>query len=106
MGYLGLALAPAATLAWVGITGLGGGACLVLALSFIALRAPDTAHTAALSGMAQSIGYLLAAAGPVLFGLLHEVTTSWTPPLIALGVTAALLAGTGLGAGRPHYARA
>ncbi|TQM15126.1 CynX/NimT family MFS transporter [Pseudonocardia kunmingensis] len=106
VGYLGLALAPSAALAWVAVVGLGGGACLVLALSFIGLRASDAAHTAALSGMAQSIGYLLAAFGPVLFGALHDSTTSWTPPLLGLAATAALLAVTGLGAGRPAHVQA
>ncbi|MGZ2708607.1 MFS transporter, partial [Klebsiella pneumoniae] len=37
-----------------------------------------------LSGMAQSVGYLLAALGPTLFGLLHDLTAGWRLPLIAL----------------------
>lgn len=34
--------------------------------------------------MAQSVGYLLAALGPTLFGLLHDLTEGWRLPLIAL----------------------
>jgi CP family cyanate transporter-like MFS transporter len=34
--------------------------------------------------MAQSIGYTLCAVGPLLVGVLHEVTGSWTPPLLVL----------------------
>jgi MFS transporter, CP family, cyanate transporter len=43
----------------------------------------------ALSAMAQSIGYLLAAVGPVIFGLLHTVSSSWHAPLILMCVAAA-----------------
>jgi hypothetical protein len=51
-----------------GVDQPGGGACLVLALAFLSLRAQDATAAGALSAMAQSIGYLLAAAGPVIFG--------------------------------------
>ena len=34
--------------------------------------------------MAQSIGYTLCAAGPLLVGVLHEGTGSWTAPLVLL----------------------
>jgi CP family cyanate transporter-like MFS transporter len=34
--------------------------------------------------MAQSIGYLLAATGPLLFGALHDSVGSWTIPMIVL----------------------
>ena len=49
---------------WVVLLGLGQGASFSLALTFFALRSPDPGHAAALSGMAQSVGYLLAAGGP------------------------------------------
>lgn len=85
---------------WITLLGLGQGACLSLALMFFVLRTPDAPHAAELSGMAQSIGYLLAAAGPVLFGLLHDLTHTWTIPLLTLvAVTLGTLC-AGLGAGR------
>jgi CP family cyanate transporter-like MFS transporter len=60
----------------------------VLALSFISLRAGGAREAAALSGMAQSLGYLLAAAGPVLFGLLHDLTGAWVAGFaMLLGMT-------------------
>ena len=34
--------------------------------------------------MAQSIGYTLCAVGPLLVGLLHDATGSWTVPLVLL----------------------
>jgi CP family cyanate transporter-like MFS transporter len=39
--------------------------------------------------MAQSIGYLLAAVGPVIFGLLHTVSSGWQAPIMLMIVAAA-----------------
>jgi len=88
---------------WVAVLGLGQGGSFSIALTLLAVRARD-AHTAArLSGMAQSLGYTMAAIGPLLMGVLHEQFDSWNVAggvlgLIALG---ALIAG--LGAGRQRY---
>lgn len=103
-GSLGLLVAAStATALWVVLLGLGQGACFSLALTFFALRAPDSDHTAALSGMAQSVGYLVAAVGPFLFGVLRDATHAWTVPLALLfGVTVCLLV-TGLGAARDAH---
>ena len=107
-GALGLLIAAeTATALWVVLLGLGQGACFSLALTFFALRAPDSEHAAALSGMAQSVGYLLAAVGPFLFGLLRDTTHAWTVPLALLFAVAACLLLTGLGAARDaHVGRA
>ncbi len=99
-GYLGLLLAPGWAVLWSVVLGLGGGACLVLALAFLSLRAPDAAAAGALSAMAQSIGYLLAAAGPVIFGLLHTVGPGWQAPIVLMCVAAAGQALVALVAGR------
>ena len=106
-GTLGLLVAAStATTLWVVLLGLGQGACFSLALTFFALRAPDSEHTAALSGMAQSVGYLLAAVGPFLFGVLRDATHAWTVPLALLFAVAVCLLITGLGAARDaHVAR-
>ncbi|WP_232662622.1 MFS transporter [Pseudonocardia sp. TRM90224] len=87
-GYLGLLVAPGWALLWSVVLGLGGGACLVLALAFLSLRAHDAATAGALSAMAQSIGYLLAAVGPVVFGLLHTVSAGWQAPILLMCVAA------------------
>ncbi len=100
-GTLGLLVAAStATALWVVLLGLGQGACFSLALTFFALRAPDSEHSAALSGMAQSVGYLLAMVGPFLFGVLRDVTQAWTVPLVLLFAVAVCLLITGLGAAR------
>lgn len=101
-GYLGVLLAPA-TLPWLWmiILGVGQGASIALALLIITLRAPDPAAVTALSAVAQSVGYLLAALGPLFIGLLNQLTGGWTWPLLAgLGVCVAQLA-FGLVAARP-----
>jgi CP family cyanate transporter-like MFS transporter len=49
----------------------------------------STAETTALSTLAQSIGYLLATAGPFGTGLLYGATGSWTLPVaLLLGLAA------------------
>lgn len=100
-GILGLlSFAGAGVLPWVILLGLGQGACISLALTLFALRAPDAGRAADLSSMAQSVGYLLAAAGPSLFGLLRDLSGSWSVPLLVLLAVAAGLAASGMGAGR------
>jgi CP family cyanate transporter-like MFS transporter len=103
-GALGLLVAgSAAATVWVVLLGLGQGASFSLALTFFALRSPDPAHAAALSGMAQSVGYLLSAAGPFLFGVLRDATGAWKVPLaLLLAITACLLI-AGLGAARDAH---
>jgi CP family cyanate transporter-like MFS transporter len=103
-GALGLLVAGSAVpTLWVVLLGLGQGASFSLALTFFALRAPDPGHAAALSGMAQSVGYLLAAAGPFLFGVLRDATGAWEVPLaLLLAITVCLLI-AGLGAARDAH---
>src|SRR5918992_1733841 len=101
VGALGLLVAGStASTLWVVLLGLGQGASFSLALTFFALRAPDPGHAAALSGMAQSVGYLLAAGGPFLFGVLRDATGAWKVPLALLLTVMVCLLIAGLGAAR------
>lgn len=87
------------TLSIVGI-GIAGGIAFSLSMLFFNLRTTSTKQAAELSGMAQSIGYLLAATGPFLFGFLHDMTQTWRLSLIVLlGLTIVLLV-VGLNAGK------
>lgn len=100
-GVAGLLVAPAdLAVVWAMLIGASTGAYLSLALTFLVLRAPDTAHTAALSGMVQSGGYMLAAVGPTGLGALHDLAGGWTVPLWALMGVTALCCGFGLFAAR------
>jgi CP family cyanate transporter-like MFS transporter len=103
-GYLGLLLAPGISLLWVLFAGCGAGPTLVLALSFIALRVKQPHQAAALSAMAQSVGYLIAAAGPFIFGALHAASGGWSLSLIVLLASAVALCGVSFRAGSPRAA--
>jgi CP family cyanate transporter-like MFS transporter len=100
-GLAGAAYAPAGSAAaWVLLLGLGQGATLGLGIFFTMARAPDPATAAALSGFAQGAGYLIAATGPPLLGVLHAATGGWSVPVAALLVVAAAQLVTGSLAGR------
>lgn len=88
---------------WIILLGLSQGASISLSLAFLGLRARNAQQAAELSGMAQSVGYLLAGVGPVLFGYLHDFTHTWTIPLIMLIIVSILMLFAGLGAGRAAY---
>jgi MFS transporter, CP family, cyanate transporter len=90
VGALGLLAAPGWDVVWVVIGGLGSGAALVVALTLISLRGRTHHETTQLSGMAQSLGYLFAAAGPVAAGLLAEYTGNRRAPLIMVVVLATI----------------
>ena len=53
--------------------------------------------------MAQSFGYLLAASGPPLFGLLFDLTNGWTFPLLLLIAATCVILLVGLGAAKDEY---
>lgn len=74
-----------------------------LALAFFGLRARNGRDASQLSGMAQSLGYLLSALGPTLIGLLYDKTGSWSAPLYTLGGAVVLLLVIGLSVGRDRY---
>jgi CP family cyanate transporter-like MFS transporter len=105
-GLLGILLAPTSTaLLWVIILGIAQGASLSLALLVIVLRSPDPDTAAALSGMAQSGGYLLASLGPLVMGLLHSATDGWTVPLLFLLAVAVAIWLPGLTAAQGRFVR-
>ncbi|MCU1423985.1 MAG: transporter permease, partial [Microbacteriaceae bacterium] len=87
LGYLGLLVVPdTLTVLWVLLIGLGPilfPVCLVL----INTRTRSHVGAVALSGFAQTIGYTIGATGPLLVGVLHEMSGGWTVPLIFLLIT-------------------
>lgn len=85
------------------LIGIGVGTIFSLSMMFFSLRTQSTHEATELSGMAQSFGYLLAAIGPVLFGLLHDITHSWTLPLLMLAAISALIFIVGMRAGNNEY---
>jgi CP family cyanate transporter-like MFS transporter len=94
---------PVGVWAWAVLLGIAQGGTFALALTMIVLRSPDSHVAAHLSGMAQGVGYMVAAFGPLVAGLLHGWTgsfraSSWL--FIGLGIALVI---AGLGAGRTMH---
>jgi len=100
VALIGMIAAPGAALLWIVVLGIGNGPTMILALTFFGLRTRDHRQAAALSLMAQSIGYFIAALGPIIFGMLHDISHGWTVPLLAMAGSLIVQAGAGWGAGR------
>ncbi|WP_305093114.1 MFS transporter [Prescottella sp. R16] len=99
-GFAGLLIAPGtAPVVWAVILGVGLGAGQAVAGVLYARRGRTPDHVAALSTVAQTGGYLIAATGPILASLLHDVTGSWTVPIVAFLVLLAVNAVASMRAG-------
>jgi CP family cyanate transporter-like MFS transporter len=102
IGLAGLLADPdGATLVWVAAFGLAQGGGFALALTLIVLRSPTPLVAARLGGVAQCLGYLLAALGPLVLGALHDATGGWTWPLALLLAALVPMTWAGWGAARP-----
>ncbi|MCR5979348.1 MFS transporter [Gordonia jinghuaiqii] len=85
-GFVGLVTTDVWPGFWAACVMAGPGASISLALLFMVLRSSGSRQTAQVSGMAQSVGYLTAAAGPILIGGIHDLTGSWTLAMAVLGL--------------------
>ena len=99
--FAGLYLDAAHALGWMILMGLGAGGALVLAITLFSLRVETTEQSVALSGMAQSVGYLVAAVIPIVVGFIHDLTQGWTLILLLMMSLAVLQIAMGFAAGRP-----
>lgn len=64
--------------------GIGTGLAFSIVLMFFVLKTETPLKAAQLSGMAQSFGYLIAAASPPLFGWIYDWTSDWSYSLLLL----------------------
>jgi MFS transporter, CP family, cyanate transporter len=95
LSYAGLLWLPhEGALVWMVLLALGQGT-FPMALAMIGLRARTSAGIVSLSAFTQSVGYLIAALGPLSIGLLYELSGGWAMPIGLL--LAALLVQTGAG---------
>lgn len=85
------------------LIGMSGGLSFSLALLFFSVKAKTAEGTLKLSGKAQSIGYLIAAFGPPVFGMLHDGDASWKTSIYFLLATAVLMTIVGRFAAKPRY---
>jgi MFS transporter, CP family, cyanate transporter len=95
-GTLGALLLPLAPLVgpwlWIALIGIGSGAGFPLGLAVIAWRTPDGAASAATSGLALGVGYTVAGLGPLLMGVLIDVTGGYAAAIGLLLAAAAVQA--------------
>jgi MFS transporter, CP family, cyanate transporter len=111
LGFAGLLFTDRWPTVWVMCVMSGPGASISLALLFMVLRSASTTQTSQVSGMAQSVGYILAAVGPAAIGALHDVTGSWTISMSALALAlipqavSTMVAGKNVTMGRRFFER-
>lgn len=84
---------------------LGMGGSISLSIAFISLRSPNSARASELSGMSQSAGYIFAAIGPMLMGLVYDVFSNWSIPIAIFGILIIILGFCGWFAGNDVVAQ-
>jgi len=101
VGLLGTLYAPWAWI-WVciGVMGLGMGGTFSLALALLVLRSPNPGAAALLAGMAQGVGYAIAALGPFALGILYAASQQWHTSALLMAVLTLLAWLCGMRAGR------
>jgi CP family cyanate transporter-like MFS transporter len=102
IGLLGYLFAPMGIM-WLCsiVLGIGQGGAFAIALTMIAQRGGNPQTAARLSGMTQSVGYVMGAlAGPLAVGLVHDAFGGWPPVAILFTVITLGAAICALGAGR------
>ncbi|MFJ8262971.1 CynX/NimT family MFS transporter [Rummeliibacillus sp. NPDC094406] len=101
LGTLGLICLPAKYIVIsIIILGIASGFAFGLVNTLFSLRTESAQTATKLAGMAQSLGYLLAAVGPLLFGVVHDVTHNWSASLFILLIMAFVILFFASGAGR------
>ncbi|MGH6989571.1 MAG: MFS transporter [Stellaceae bacterium] len=102
VGLLGFVFAPLSTMPVCAVlAGIGQGGGFGIALAFIALRAGSAETAAQLSGMSQSICYIVGGLlGPFAVGIIHEWSGGWSAVGILFIAICGVATVTSLGAGR------
>lgn len=105
IGYTGLLFGQSYGVMVVSVIliGIGLGSGFPLALTLLGMRTRSAHKASDLSGMAQSLGYLLAAVGPILIGFLYDIAHTWTISLVILIVFALIMTVFGSLSGRDKY---
>jgi MFS transporter, CP family, cyanate transporter len=103
LSIVGLLLAPSLASLWLFVFGGSFGVTYILAFALIGMRTSDHRRAAALSTMSQATAYLIAAAGPVVFGWLRDAT-GWTIPMVGLLAVAIVQSIVGYSVGRQAQA--
>lgn len=101
LGILGITLTSSSLIiAFLLLAGAGAGTTFSLAMMFFVLRTNTVTESSQLSSMAQSIGYMIAALGPIMLGTIAEWSGGWIVPLCILMAVALCIAFFGTIAGK------
>ncbi|WP_230655668.1 MFS transporter [Psychrobacter sp. I-STPA10] len=85
IGSFGMAyMTPSLAWLWSALMGLGTSGIFTLSIMLFSLRTYTPQQASSLSGMVQTIGYLIAIFGPLGAGWLHEHTGDWSLALLCL----------------------
>jgi len=80
IGLLGFIYFPAWVWAWIFLMSFGQ-SLIPTGLTLVNLRCRTTDGSTALSGFVQGVGYIMGAAGPLIFGALFNLTGGWNAAL-------------------------
>jgi CP family cyanate transporter-like MFS transporter len=93
VGTLGVLLMPLAPVVgpwpWAVLIGIGSGAGFPLGLAVVAWRTPDAAASASTSGLALGVGYTVAGLGPLVMGLIVDLSGGYPAAITVLLVAVA-----------------
>ncbi|MDN6487536.1 MAG: MFS transporter, partial [Ancrocorticia sp.] len=98
VGLAGFLIAPGIAVVWTIIMGGGSGATFALSLTFINTRTRTSQESSRLSGMSQSVGYMIASVGPTIGGSLGDAL-GWNAVITVAIVLAAIVMAIGMIAG-------
>ncbi|MDO4260047.1 MAG: MFS transporter [Actinomycetaceae bacterium] len=99
-GWIGLNLAPQIAVLWAFLLGLGG-FCFPMIIALLPARTRSAEMTARLSGMVQPWGYVFAAFGPVIIGVVLDMTGSMSTILWLMTASAGIMMVLAYFAARP-----
>ena len=87
---LGILVAPGVAPLWMVMIGIAQGGTLGLGLILPVLKAEHASDVASLTAMTFTLGYIVAATGPWVLGLVHDISNGWDAPIVALVVITVL----------------
>ncbi len=91
VGASGIVLVPETPVGawpWVALIALGVGAGFPMALTLVSWKSRSPVEASGVTAVGLGVGYLGAAVAPLLMGVLRDVTSSYTAPLLVLLVAA------------------
>lgn len=100
LGLLGLTDDRLSVALGVILMSIGMGGAISVSIVVISLRSSNSTRAGELSGMAQSVGYLLAAIGPFLIGFIFDIYNNWNIPMVTLVLLTVIMGITGWFAGK------